>query len=198
MSASPVLSQSPLSPRARKLAAAVDHLVDVVARRWLLTLCGWGTVATLLPIVAPMLRAASMDWLANPIYFSYSFICHQRSDRSFHIHGEQMAFCARDFAIFAGAVGIAAIYGLWRMRFDAHHMRVPAMLLMIAPLAIDGLTQLLGLRESTWELRVATGLLFSAGIGWFLLPRLEDGFTALRSDAHERGSVPAEQGSAAR
>jgi uncharacterized membrane protein len=51
------------------------------------------------------------------------------------------------------------------------------------PLAVDGLTQLTGLRESTWELRVATGVLFSAGLGWYVLPHLDAGFTALGQTA---------------
>ncbi len=37
--------------------------------------------------------------------------------------------------------------------------------------ALDGLTQLVGWRESTWELRIATGVLFGIASGWFLYPR---------------------------
>jgi len=44
---------------------------------------------------------------------------------------------------------------------------------MILPMALDGFSQLLSWRESTWELRVATGLLFGAASGWLLYPRFE-------------------------
>jgi hypothetical protein len=40
----------------------------------------------------------------------------------------------------------------------------------------NGLTQLLGWRESTWGLRVATGLLFGLASAWLALPRLDASF----------------------
>src|ERR1700682_2051648 len=58
-------------------------------------------------------------------------------------------------------------------------------------MAIDGFTQLFGWRESTWELRVVTGLLFGLASGWLVLPRLDAAFgQQLRSDGH-RGLHPA-------
>jgi uncharacterized membrane protein len=44
-----------------------------------------------------------------------------------------------------------------------------AALVAIAPLAIDGLTQLAGLRESTNALRVATGLVAGLAFGLWIL-----------------------------
>jgi predicted membrane protein DUF2085 len=43
---------------------------------------------------------------------------------------------------------------------------------VVSPIALGGLTQLVGWRESTWELRIATGLLFGIASGWCLYPRL--------------------------
>ena len=43
-------------------------------------------------------------------------------------------------------------------------------ILMILPMAVDGTTQLVGWRESTWELRMITGSLFGLGSVWFALP----------------------------
>jgi uncharacterized membrane protein len=40
-------------------------------------------------------------------------------------------------------------------------------------MGIDGLTQLPGWRESTWELRTITGLLFGAANVWLLFPRVD-------------------------
>ena len=45
--------------------------------------------------------------------------------------------------------------------------------LLIAPMAVDGFTQLLGWRESTWELRVITGVLFGVATVWLLYPYIE-------------------------
>ncbi len=38
----------------------------------------------------------------------------------------------------------------------------------------DGLTQLVGLRESNWELRTLTGALFGAAAVWFASPYVDD------------------------
>jgi hypothetical protein len=45
--------------------------------------------------------------------------------------------------------------------------------LMLLPIAWDGITQMFGLRESTWELRVITGILFGLGNVWFALPLMQ-------------------------
>jgi uncharacterized membrane protein len=47
---------------------------------------------------------------------------------------------------------------------------------LILPMALDGFTQLFGWRESTWELRVMTGLIFGLASGWLVLPRLDTAF----------------------
>ena len=44
------------------------------------------------------------------------------------------------------------------------------------PIAYDGFTQLVGWRESTWQLRTGTGLLFGIASGWLVLPRLDAAF----------------------
>jgi uncharacterized membrane protein len=41
-------------------------------------------------------------------------------------------------------------------------------------MAVDGLTQLAGLRESNWALRTLTGALFGLGTLWFVYPYLAD------------------------
>ena len=46
-------------------------------------------------------------------------------------------------------------------------------ILAILPMAVDGITQMFGWRESTWELRVITGTLFGLGNVWFVLPLMQ-------------------------
>jgi uncharacterized membrane protein len=41
------------------------------------------------------------------------------------------------------------------------------------PMAVDGFTQLFGLRESTWQLRTLTGGLFGLACVWFGFPLLD-------------------------
>ncbi len=49
-----------------------------------------------------------------------------------------------------------------------------AFAVMLMPVAADGLTQLIGLRESTWLLRSATGALFGVAIAWLLYHPLDE------------------------
>jgi uncharacterized membrane protein len=186
----PIAPLSPLNPRAARVAGAVNRLVAGIARYWLACLAGWGIGLIALAASAPLARSAGHGHLASAIYLPFRLICHQRADRSFHLDGEKMAFCQRDLAIVGGAVLVALLYGLLRRRSPAP-VRIRWAALAALPMAIDGVTQLLGLRESTWELRVATGLLFSAGVGWFILPYLDAGFASVRLAAE--GSARTEE-----
>jgi uncharacterized membrane protein len=63
------------------------------------------------------------------------------------------------------------------------------MLFLALPMALDGGTQLLGLRESTWELRVVTGAMFSVGVALFALPHLDRGFGEVADAIHARQAL---------
>ena len=85
--------------------------------------------------------------------------------------GYKMAFCERDLALYGGMLVAGLLYGLVRTRVRPLPWR--AYLLAILPLALDGTTQLVGLRESTWGLRLITGLLFGVATAWALYPRMD-------------------------
>jgi len=54
-------------------------------------------------------------------------------------------------------------------------------------MAIDGGTQLVGLRQSTWWLRLVTGTLFGVGSVWVLYPQIEAAMRDLRQGMENRG-----------
>jgi len=86
--------------------------------------------------------------------------------------GYKVAICERDVAIY-GAVLVAGLaYALLRRR--VRQLPLWLYLLLLIPIAVDGLTQLIGLRESTWELRTLTGALFGAASVWFAYPYVDD------------------------
>jgi uncharacterized membrane protein len=55
--------------------------------------------------------------------------------------------------------------------------------LLALPLAYDGFSQMFGLRESTWEIRLITGILFGPGAAWFSLPAIQKGLKEAISPA---------------
>ena len=123
-----------------------------------------------LPVLEPLLRAGRMTGSADAIVQAYSLVCHQLPGRSYFLLGYQMAYCERDTAIYA----TMALAGLLWARF---HRRLPRLhwslfLVLTLPMAVDGFTQLFGLRESTWGLRTLTGALFGLACVWFAFPLL--------------------------
>lgn len=97
-----------------------------------------------------------------------NWICHQMPSRSFFINKKQMSLCSRCFGIYLGmfiGVLISILLNL-EMLFNKNLMLFLAISL-IFPIAIDGTTQMLKLRESNNPLRFFTGLLAGifSGIG---------------------------------
>jgi uncharacterized membrane protein len=84
-----------------------------------------------------------------------------------------MAFCERDLAIYVGVLIVSLAYARNRGLRPLGFVRYGVLIL---PIVLDGFTQLFGWRESTWELRVFTGLLFGLASAALVLPRLDVAF----------------------
>ena len=91
----------------------------------------------------------------NVVYSAGDYLCHQKSERSIYINGNQMPFCSRCTAIWLGIViglGIMIFYSI-----ELNNKFLIAVFLGILPLGIDGVGQLIGLWESTNIIRFLTG-----------------------------------------
>lgn len=152
-----------------------------------------------LPFLAPVLLRQGRSDLANLIYSAYQVTCHEWPFRAYFLFGPQatysvtdleargigsvfdfrgspelgykVAFCERNVAIYAAALLAGLLYARLGPRLPA--LSFSGYLLLIAPMALDGFTQLGGWRESTWELRTMTGAFFGAGSVWLIYPRLD-------------------------
>lgn len=94
------------------------------------------------------------------------YFCHQIPERSFFIKGHQFPVCARCTGFYTGL----AVYLILNLFFKHPYnleMLIIAMVLMV-PVAIDGLTQYFGPRESTNSLRFVTGFIGGIGLIIFL------------------------------
>jgi uncharacterized membrane protein len=168
----------------------------VIGRYWLPALNIALAVFLLGGLAAPLLAVLGFSGAADVVYGGYALTCHQWAFRSFFVFGDQLiyareqldqlgldpyrfvgqpglgwklAFCERDLAIYVGL--LAAGVSFTRRRFAP--LGLLAYAIAILPMALDGGSQLLGWRESTWELRVATGLVFGLASGWLLYPRVD-------------------------
>jgi uncharacterized membrane protein len=106
--------------------------------------------------------------LAQALHWLGFGLCHQLPERSFFGGGLQVPVCARDTGIYLGFVlslGIMALLDRGRRRSELPAW--PVFVLggvMVAIMAWDGVTSYAGLRTTTNDIRLATGLL----TGWAL------------------------------
>jgi uncharacterized membrane protein len=119
----------------------------------------------------PFLSYFGLDGISKQIFFTLHLVCAQIPSHSFYIFGHQLGMCERNFSIYASMF-------IGSLIFVLSNKRIPGIpwwlwILMILPMAIDGTTQMFGLRESTWELRVLTGTLFGLANVWFALPLIQ-------------------------
>lgn len=93
--------------------------------------------------------------------------------------GYKMALCERDVAIYGSILVAGLLFGALRGRLKSREGKLPKLplwlyVILLLPIAIDGGTQLFGLRESDWLLRVLTGALFGSATVWLAYPYVEE------------------------
>jgi uncharacterized membrane protein len=176
---------TPTEPSPRPLPAPTGWADDLVAgidsflpNYWLPIANVAGAVFVALPVAAPILEASGYSELAHTIYSAYSYTCHQLPERSWFIFGQQMAFCQRDLAMYMAILAAGIAYGATGRSRAGISLRL--YLVLAGPMAIDGTTQLFGLRESDGLLRTITGLLFGWSSVWMIYPFIQRGMDGLK------------------
>ncbi len=128
-------------------------------------------VVVAIALSIPFLFYLGLNSVASPLFDMLHFVCAQIPSHSFYIFGYQLGMCARNLSIYSSMFVGGLIFLFSKKRFPG----IPWWLfvLMALPMAWDGFTQMFGLRESTWELRVITGTLFGLAAVWFTLPLIQ-------------------------
>ncbi|MCB0151137.1 MAG: DUF2085 domain-containing protein, partial [Caldilineaceae bacterium] len=102
--------------------------------------------------------------------------------------GWKVALCQRDVAIYFSVFLAGLSYTLVRNR--AKPLSLKIFILLTIPMAIDGLTQLIGWRESNWWLRSVTGALFGAAAVFLVYPYVEDAMQDVLDTELRRRAAP--------
>ncbi len=125
-------------------------------------------------LVTPLAFAAGFTGPASGVFDAYRFFCAQTPSHSFFIAGYQTCLCSRCLAIYTSIL-VAGI-ALTLLRNNRRLRAIPwyVWLLGMVPMALDGFTQLFGLRESNLALRLLTGAIFGVTTAWFLFPQIEE------------------------
>lgn len=88
--------------------------------------------------------------------------------------GYKVALCERDLAIYSSVLLAGLVFAVARKHTRVQAPSIKVYLLFLIPIAVDGVSQLVGLRESNWWLRTLTGALFGAASVWLAYPYVED------------------------
>jgi len=125
-------------------------------------------------LVAPVLAALGYAAIAAGIHTAYLALCPQRPEHSYFLFGQQLALEQREIAMFAAQLLAGMAFGLQRRDGPALPLAGRWFVILCMPLAWDGLTQLLGLRDSDWFTRTWTGALATLGLVWWAYPALDE------------------------
>jgi uncharacterized membrane protein len=101
----------------------------------------------------------------------FRLLCHGIPTRCLELFGAPMPLCARCVGIYAGMLGGILVF--WAVPLLRERVMRGVAFAAVTPLAIDGLTQLTGLRESTNPLRLATGAIAGLAFGLWILSAVE-------------------------
>jgi uncharacterized membrane protein len=128
----------------------------------------------LLIIAAPVARANGLESLAGPLYNFFRFACHQISERSFHVEGEQFAVCSRCFGVYLGLLAGFALYPLWRAIDETEPLPRFWLFLSLVPITIDFSLTMFGIWENTHLSRFVTGAILGVACATFIVPALAE------------------------
>ena len=179
----------------------------------------------LLIFAPPLLLASGNTELAEPLYFGFSFTCHQLDTRSLCYYesgfpirycegakerqrnmiiatddlgllsdgclsgsdcivriGYKFPVCSRDIGIYFFLLIGGILYPFIKKPTTEIWPHPKWLLLAMIPIGLDGGTQLLGLRESTNELRLITGAIIGFTAAFYLVPMLNQIINPLIQD----------------
>lgn len=181
---SPQLSQQQLDdlingigPRRRAFNEALSHslewLLENIREHWLFIINGALAAFVGVALLAPVGYALGLTGPASAVFNAYHFACAQTPSHSFFIFGYQTCLCSRCLAIYTSILFAGAVLALVRNRGLIRSIPWYLWVLAMVPMALDGGTQLFGLRESNLALRLLTGSIFGIATAWFLFPQIE-------------------------
>lgn len=164
-------SLPPMSQSRGRLNKFTYHVGEFLTEYWALIITVALGLLVLTAIAIPFLSYFGLDSIAKPLFYSLHYVCAQIPSHSFYIFGHQLGLCERNFSIYTSMFLGSLVFVLSKKRLPGIPWWV--WILMLLPIAWDGITQMFGLRESTWTLRVITGILFGLGNVWFALPLMQ-------------------------
>lgn len=163
--------------RLARFTPAFERTIGFIRDHWLAIINTGMAVYIGISLIVPLAYAAGFTGPANAVFDVYRFFCAQTPSHSFFIAGYQTCLCSRCLAIYASILLAGVTFAVLRNNRRLRSLPWYAWLVGMVPMALDGFTQLFGLRESNLALRLLTGLIFGVATAWFLFPQIEEAAT---------------------
>lgn len=123
---------------------------------------------------APIALSHGYPVVAVAIYKGFSPLCHQISERSFHVEGQAFAVCARCTGIYVGFAAGVIFYPLVRSLKRTDTPGRKWLLLAAVPVFVDWSLGFSGIWANTHLSRFLTGALLGAVCALYIVPGLTD------------------------
>ncbi|HEU5237540.1 MAG TPA: DUF2085 domain-containing protein [Pyrinomonadaceae bacterium] len=123
-------------------------------------------------VVAPVAQAAGHTTLAVFVYKTFSYLCHQIPERSFHLAGHKFAVCSRCTGLYSGFALATLIYPLMRSLKRTDTPRLIWLVLASIPIAVDFLLGYFNIWQNTHLSRFLTGALLGSAAVFYIVPGL--------------------------
>lgn len=159
------------TPSKRGFTRFVYRIGDFLTEYWAHIITWAFGLLVLTAIAIPFLSYFGLDAISKPLFYSLHYVCAQVPSHSFYIFGHQFGLCERNFSIYTSMFLGSLVFVLSKKRLPGIPWWI--WLLMMLPIAWDGITQMFGWRESNWILRIITGTIFGVGNVWFALPLMQ-------------------------
>jgi len=131
-------------------------------------------------VAAPLAQANQHQEFAATIYKTFSFVCHQIPERSFHLAGYKFAVCSRCTGLYSGFALAVLIYPIVRSLRRVETPGIVWLFLAAVPLVIDFSLGYFSIWQNTHASRFATGALLGSVAVFYILPGLIELSSRLR------------------
>jgi uncharacterized membrane protein len=166
-----------ISPRRRAFSAAITRGLHGAGgwleKHWLGVVNGVLGTYVGVAVATPIAFMLGQTGPASAVFRFYRIFCDELPTHSLFIGGYQICLCARCLAIYTTMLIVGLALNFWRNRRAV--VGIPWWLWFLAagPMALDGLTQMFGARESNLALRLLTGCIFGLATALYVLPQLD-------------------------
>lgn len=125
-------------------------------------------------LAAPLAQSAGHAQFASAIYTTFSYVCHQIPERSFHLAGYKFGVCSRCTGLYAGFALAALVYPLARSLNRTDTPRLIWLILAAFSIVIDFSLTYFGIWQNTYASRFVTGALLGSVAVFYIVPGLID------------------------